>query len=402
MTKSYILALDIAQHAAVVQLDRADGSLVWRDTVTTDQSGWRSLESALHRHHADWSGTLVIMEATGILHLSWAERLVAAGADVYVLNPLLTARLESFSNALRQHKTDRVDAKRLAETARLHANELGRFRYHRDCDQQARRQLDRVRATLRHNLTNVKKALKSHLELVFPALMAARIEPDTACAARILRAATTAPAWLALPPASRRDLAASKCDALDQACRQTLSDPTLATACAPAVLTLLTAMESLVANLEDCDQQIATHRPEDRVRLIMSIPGFGELTATVLATYLPADFEGWGNKKQIAARLQALFGMDPRLRQSGKWVGKIKMSKRGIGSARTALFQSAFCSLRNDPENAAYYHSLRDRGKSHKTAIVDVMRKQLRRLSAVLVSNQPFVTRKSEKACVAA
>jgi transposase len=402
MTKSSILAMDIAQHSALVQLDRVDGSTLWRGTIPTDQPGWQQLEAVLRNQRLAWSDLLVLMEATGLYHLAWAERLTAAHAEVYVLNPLLAARLESFANALRQHKTDRVDVARLAEIARLHAGDLGRFRYRADPVRQARRQLDHVRATLRRNLTNVKKALQSHLELVFPALLAAPIAADSACAARILPVAATAEAWLMLPETQRHALAAAKCAALDQACRQTLADPQLASACAPAVRTLLATMQSLGAHLADCDQQIATHCPAERVHLIRSIPGFGERTATVLATYLPDTLEGWGPKKKIAARLQALWGTDPRLRSSGQWVGKIKISKRGISSARTALFQAAFCSLRTDAENAAYYAALRQRGKSHKQAIVDVMRKQVRRLTAVLYAHRPFVVQTPAQPCVAA
>ncbi len=64
---------------------------------------------------------------------------------------------------------------------------------------------------------------------------------------------------------------------------------------------------------------------------------------------------------------------------------------------RTAMFQTAFCSLSNDPENAADYALLRHgdgkgrRCRTHKKAMVDVMRKQLRRLVAALIFNQPFV-----------
>lgn len=402
MTKSYIFAMDIAQEKAVVQLDRADGTCLWHGTVAVSIVGWQALETALRQQGAAWPDTLVIMEATGIYHLAWAERLVRAGAEVYVLNPLLAARLESFANALRQHKSDRVDVRRLAEVARLHASELGRFRYQAKPEHQARRQLDHVRSTLRRTLTNVKKALQSHLELVFPALLAAKIAPDSACAGRILPVAATAEAWLALPPERRRQLAGGRAAALDQACHETLADAAVAAACVPAVMTLLSTMQSLVATLEDCDQHIASRRPAERVRLIMSIPGFGERTATVMATYLPDSFEDWGNKKKVAARIQALCGTDPRLRSSGKWVGKIKMSKRGIRSARTALYQASFCSLRTDPENATYYETLRRRGKEHKEAIVDVMRKQVRRLTAVLVANQPFISKTPTKACLAA
>ena len=33
--------------------------------------------------------------------------------------------------------------------------------------------------------------------------------------------------------------------------------------------------------------------------------------------------------------------MDPRVRKSGQWSGKIKMSKRGSVALRTALYQAA-------------------------------------------------------------
>jgi transposase len=125
--------------------------------------------------------------------------------------------------------------------------------------------------------------------------------------------------------------------------------------------------------------------------LIRSLPGVGERTAAVLAAYLPASFAGWGTHKKITARLQAYIGMDPRLRQSGQWTGNIKLSKRGIGPARTALFQSAFCSRPKDPQMKAYYRALRARGKTHKHAMIDLMRKQLRRLVAVLLTHQPFI-----------
>lgn len=391
MKKNHILGMDIAQNSAVAQLDRADGTRCWRGTLTTDQVGWQQLDELLATHGATWADTGVLLEATGVYHLPWAERLERAGAEVYVLNPLLAARLESAANALRGHKTDRVDVHRLCESGRLYADQLARFRYQTDPARQGLRQLTSARARLRTTLTNLKKSLQSHLELVFPALLAAKLDPASARAATILTAAPTAGAWRALPPAQRRKLAGDKCRELDQASAATLADEPLAQACAPAMHALLAAQQALVTQLAACDAQIAPQLPVERVALITSLPGFGERTSAVLAAYLPASFEGWGKPKQITARLQAYLGMDPRLRQSGKWKGKVKLSKRGIGPARTALYQAAFCSLAKDPESAAYYHALRARGKHHKQAMIDLMRKHLRRLVAVLLAHQPYV-----------
>lgn len=391
MTKNHILGLDIAQNSAVAQLDRADGFKCWRGTITTDQAGWKQLESVLAEHGARLPDTVVVIEATGVYHLAWAERLLKAGAEVYVLNPLLAARLQSAANALRQHKTDPVDVGRLCETARLYYAEFARFRYQSHPAQQGLKQLDHARRHLRRALTNLKKSLKSQLELVFPALLAAKIGPCTARAAAILAIAPTAGAWRALSEAERKKIAGDKLAALDRACAETLVDEALAQACVPAVRALLQAEQAMTEQLHDCDQEITPRLPAERVALIASIPGFGERTGAVLATYLPASFEGWGSRKKIAARVQALFGCDPRLRRSGNWVGQVKISKRGIAAGRTALFQAAFCSLHSDEENAAYYHRLREvEKKEHKAAMVDLMRKQIRRLVAVLCNNRPF------------
>lgn len=390
MKKNHILGMDIAQKSAVAQLDRADGTRCWHETLTTDQAGWQQLEKLLLAHGAQWADTVVLLEATGVYHLPWAERLHAAGAEVYVLNPLLAARLESAANALRGHKTDHVDVHRLCEAGRLHADQLGRFRYYPEPARQGLKQLSSARATVRALLTNLKKSLRSHLELVFPALLAAHLNPASARTAAILAAAPTAGAWRALPLAERQKLAGTKRQALDQTCAATLADETLARACAPAVQTLLATQAALITQLADCDAQIAPQLPAARVALIRSVPGFGEHTAAVLAAYLPASFEGWGQPKQVTARLQAYVGMDPRLRQSGNWTGHIKISKRGVVPARTALYQAAFCSLKKDAENYAYYQSLRARGKKHRQAMVDLMRKQLRRLVSVLLANQPY------------
>jgi transposase len=391
MTKNHILGLDLAQNSAVAQLEGADGSVCWRDTLSTNQSGWAELEKVLAKHGVKLGDLRVVVEATGVYHLAWSERLVKAGAEVYVLNPLLAARLQSVANALREHKTDHVDVARLCEIGRIYLSQLARFRYQPRPAQQGLKQLDHARRHLRQSLTNLKKSLKSQLELVFPALLQAKISPDTVRAAAILEKAPTAGVWLALPPHEREKLAAGKQAALDQACAETLTDEVLAQACAPAVLALLHAQQAMAQQLAACDREIAPRLPAERIALITSLPGFGERTATVMATYLPANFEGWGSRKKIVARLQAMFGCDPRLRKSGTWVGRVKLSKRGISAGRTALFQAAFCSLETDAENTAYYRKLRDVDKKeHKEAMVDLMRKQLRRLVAVLCNNRPF------------
>jgi transposase len=264
MTKNHILGLDIAQTTAVAQLDRVAGPRCWRETLTTDQAGWQHLEPLCTAPGATWATPRGLLEATGVYHLPGAERLTRAGAEVHVLNPLLAARLQAAANALREHKTDRVDVHRLCEAGRLYADQLGRFCYRPEPARQGLKQLDHARATLRTTLTNRKKSLHSQLELVFPALLQAKVGPYTEQAAAILVKAPTAGLWRALPSAERRRLAGAKPAALDQACAETLADEALAQACVPAGRALLGGQQALRAQLEAGDQQIAPRLPAAR------------------------------------------------------------------------------------------------------------------------------------------
>jgi hypothetical protein len=109
------------------------------------------------------------------------------------------------------------------------------------------------------------------------------------------------------------------------------------------------------------------------------------------AGHLPADWTQWGGHKTTAAKLQALMGNDPRVRQSGQWEGCARMSKRGIEPLRTAMFQAVFCGMIHDAGLRAYYEHKRAAGEPHKVALSHLMRILTRRLVAVLkTGKQPI------------
>ena len=135
---------------------------------------------------------------------------------------------------------------------------------------------------------------------------------------------------------------------------------------------------------------IAAKREED-VALVQTIPGFGTKTTPTIVACLPQDLRTWGPKQKVARKVQADFGFDPKLKESGQWRGQVHMSKRGIELARTAQFQAAICALLHDPDMKAVYDRKKTDGKFHLVAVSHVMRLMLRRLVAVLYDRQPFV-----------
>jgi hypothetical protein len=106
---------------------------------------------------------------------------------------------------------------------------------------------------------------------------------------------------------------------------------------------------------------------------LQSVPEFGPRTAAVLRAEL-GDVARFSRSDQAVAYV----GLDIRVRESGKWRGQRKVSKRGSGRVRRALYLAAVHSLTlPDSAFAAYYRHLVGQGVSKMSALMAVMRKML-------------------------
>lgn len=125
---------------------------------------------------------------------------------------------------------------------------------------------------------------------------------------------------------------------------------------------------------------------QGQVKLLMSIPGIGLLTAAVLLTETH-HLEDLQNAKQWAS----FAGLSPVPRQSGQMVGRCTISKVGNKRIRTLLYMSAVTVTRLDNEQAEFYRRLVKAGKPKKVALIALARKILRICFAVLRSGEPYV-----------
>ena len=130
MKTDYYLGLDAAKHKVRVALrGSAEQFLVERD-LAVSAAGRRELLALLGRHLPAGASLLVLIEATGVLHLHWAAALAKAGHAVAVINPLMARRLYRVKNSLRENKTDPIDARSLcALAARDGAELLEKYRF---------------------------------------------------------------------------------------------------------------------------------------------------------------------------------------------------------------------------------------------------------------------------------
>jgi transposase len=123
------------------------------------------------------------------------------------------------------------------------------------------------------------------------------------------------------------------------------------------------------------------------------LPGVGPLTAMALvASWRRGQFRS-------ADAFIAFLGLDVRVKQSGRWQGRCKLTKKGDGEVRRLLYNAAMQGRRS-PQWEPYYLRLRGRGMSSTAALVALSRKLAKVSFALLRSDAPFVPAACENACV--
>ncbi len=213
---------------------------------------------------------------------------------------------------------------------------------------------------------------------------------DAALIARFCRAHQ--PAVWTPPAAHMRELRelVRRCDGLKAMRVQEINRQKSGTA-SPAVAT------SISAHLDWLDQQIeavmdavqalvATDQVLRRNHeLLLTIPGIGVTTASVLLAELPniADFTPKG--------LAAFAGLSPQEHSSGSTVRRPgRISRMGSERLRRALYMCALSSKRRNPALAGFVVRLAAAGKAPKVILLAVARKLLVFAHAIIRAQKPF------------
>lgn len=120
--------------------------------------------------------------------------------------------------------------------------------------------------------------------------------------------------------------------------------------------------------------------------LLQTIPGIGEVTATVLLAELP-EIKRFQSARQVAA----FAGLTPKHRQSGSSIhGRARLSKMGSARIRRALYMPAVVARRCNPVIQDLARRLAERGKCPMVIIGAAMRRLLHIAYGVLKTQTPF------------
>ena len=340
MTK--ILAIDLGKFKSVTCLLETETNETEFWTLTTDQP---YLEAVLKNYEPD----LVVMEACGIA--AWVHDVcAAAGYEVLVCNPAQEAW--KWKNVKR--KTDRDDALKLAKLAAL--DQL--VPVHIPCQQQREyRRLVKYRKVIVGRVTRVQNNIRS--------IFARRGMP--------MERGQKAWALGRLDQISQHRKPLLECSE-DELWRGELDME-------------LMELERLREHQDQLHKKLKALAAEDeRVQLLLTIPGVGRKTAEVVVAYID-DPHRFKNARQVSS----YAGLVPRRYQSGEMDRTGRINKRGPKLLRGALVEAAWMMLRYNPWARSVYDRLCSKQKTRKKkAIVAVARKLLVRCWIMLKRNEPW------------
>jgi transposase len=149
---------------------------------------------------------------------------------------------------------------------------------------------------------------------------------------------------------------------------------------------LVTKINMLLTIEEEIDKfdKLISERIEeiqiDKIDIITSIPGIGKSLATSFICEVP-EVEMFKDGKSLVA----FVGVDPVVRQSGQYIGKHGISKKGNRHLRRIIYLMAINVIRFEGRFKEFYLRLRARGKSYMEAVIAVANKLLRTIYAMLI-----------------
>lgn len=348
----------------------------------------------------------IFMESTGIYHFPLFCYLKESGFEVLILNPLITDSNKNFG--IRKVKNDRNDSLRIAKTGYSHDLKVSLIPSDLVLNMRA---LTREYFHLIDQRSRYINKLHKELRTVFPGYLGIFSDLTGSASLTILKEYPSPDAFLAAPEAEAVSLICKSSRRRTsyglKKYRQIKDAAELSRSFGhqlPSVFELIqmdisfidfldSKLAAVVSRLHSLTEENSENPFVKQILLLDSIRNVGFLSAVALMCEI-GDISAFSRPKQLFA----YFGIDPAVKQSGKFNGtKVTMSKRGSRVARRVLFSIAMASVRTDrngvPTNPVLrsYYEVKKQSKPKMVALGAVMHKLCNIIFAVLRDNKPYV-----------
>ena len=407
---SPVIGIDVSEGYHIVSILDPKGDVYRKPfKITHSLDGFNYLVEQIKKVEKEFNmKSGAFMESTGVYHLSLFHFLKSNNIEAYVINPLVTN--SNKNKDIRKVKNDKKDSLSIAR--------IGKFENIKASDSFdvpifAIRNLCREYYNLTDSCSQYKNKLSADLRVIFPGYHKVFSDITGVASIAILSSYLSPKALLDAPKEdviklislSRRSL--NWCnnvynkliDAAKEALIIGIASPLFIIKSA-ANVAIIKAIDSQINSLVDeiknaINSDYIPDSFRNNLNYISSIPGIGFITAVTILSEI-GDINGFVKPKHLVA----FFGIDPSVKQSGKFNGdKNKMSKRGTRFGRRALYAVALASVRKtrngNPINSILleYYQGNLAGKKKKVALVAVMHKIINYIFAVLRNQKVYEQR---------
>jgi len=377
------------EHGFAVVKDRNNNFI--RPLMISNNAHGLNQALTIIREHSKGSDDVIIgMEATGHYWRCAAEFFKSQGYRVDIFNPVISASRERQS--VRGAKSDKTSAVAIAKVVR--DDDYSCYN-DRGTNAEKLKALLRQRENMVDTRTQLTNRIIDYWDIVFPELQTylstdqlvtlsgLDLLEDYCCASEISTAHLTK-----LKRILKRIAKEDKVRDIRKAAENSigLKGDTFHS----AVMSNVRMYRLLRLEIRTLDKQIAALESDD-AKLLRSMPGIGAVTSSYFMAAI-GDINLFRSRsdKQFHRTALAFMGAEPRIRQSGKYTGKIKMSKRGDKHLRRNLFMAADNARKSCPYFKSIYDKQKARGKHHYVAISHVMRKMIIIAAAMLKNNEEY------------
>ena len=365
---------DWAEDHHDIEIANEDGRVLARRRLPEGIAGIATLHELVGEHGASMEESPRVVVGIETDRGPWVQALVAAGYEVFAINPMSVARYRE-RHVVSGAKSDPGDAHVLADLVRTDGHrhrpiagdsELAEAikvlaRAHQSMCWMRGQQTNQLRSTLREFYPAALVAFEQLTSSDALAVLAIAPTPDQGAALSRARIATA----LRRGGRQRNMDSRAKAIAVALATEQLAQPPLVAQAFGATVSALVGVLAASVAAATELERQLeASFGQHPVAELIRSQPGLGNvLGARVLAEF-GDDPERYADTK---AR-KNYAGTSPITKASGKShvvLARYKVNKR----LRDALRQQAFSALTASPGARAFYDAHRAAGDSHDKAL---------------------------------
>jgi len=370
------VGVDVSKDFSTAQGVDKNGKKLFYLRFAMNAGGFSELLKAMMTCSENIKEIMAAMESTGCYHINLFSFLSSQGVSCAVVNPLLITNFARLS--LRKTKTDKKDAHTIAQFLLANEKALSAIAFSQDT--QDIKDLSRERESMTVLISGMKNDIKRLLQGTFPEL-------EKLCSPygeTMLHFLKRFPSARLVRAAKQRDIDKALICPDEKRKRVTVSGAAKELILSEKISTLLYLQEKnkriTEVLIETCEALMI-----EKLDIIRSIDGVNDITGSTFLAEI-GDINNFTSYKHIIA----FAGLDPSIHQSGQYVGRSTISKRGNRHLRRIIFLMTLCAVKCKNTFREYFLRRKQEGLPPKKAILATAHKLIRVIFAMLSNKTLF------------